>query len=72
MINDQKEVYFDKYCPSCVNREEDEFDVNSACFDCLDNPTNQDSHKPVMYKEDKSQTDKKVTKCKCKAKNTSC
>lgn len=52
MIGDFKEVYFDKYCESCKNSEDSEFDVNSSCFECLEQFTNQDSHKPVNYKED--------------------
>ena len=45
-----KEVYFDQYCPTCVSRElkEDE----EPCYDCLAEPVNQYSHKPVKYEED--------------------
>lgn len=58
MIGDDKEVYFDKYCELCKYKTDDEYDVNSPCFECLEQFTNQDSHKPVNFKE-KSETDKK-------------
>ena len=51
MIGDQKEVYFDQYCSKCVNKDVDESDVNGACWDCLDSPSNVDSHKPLYFKE---------------------
>jgi hypothetical protein len=51
MIGDSKEVYFDKYCLSCKHLNENESDPESQCWDCLENPTNQDSHKPVNYEE---------------------
>lgn len=49
-MNGMKEVYFDQYCPTCVSRElkEDE----ESCYDCLSEPVNQYSHKPVKYEED--------------------
>ena len=44
-----KEVYFDKYCKSCKykNLKEDE----DPCHDCLNEPSNLYSHKPVNYVE---------------------
>lgn len=44
-----KEVYYDIYCPSCVNKDLPE--VEDPCNECLTNPCNEDSHKPVRYKE---------------------
>lgn len=51
MIGDNKEVFFQKYCPTCKHEAESEFDVESPCYECLDNPVNQDSHKPVNWEE---------------------
>lgn len=49
MDNDErKEVYFDKYCSKCVacDKKEDE----EPCCDCLEEPVNLYSHKPVKFK----------------------
>ena len=47
-MNPDKEVYFDQYCETCeywlLN------DADEPCNECLDNPTNTESHKPVNYK----------------------
>ena len=42
-----KEVYFGQYCETCehLNKKEDE----SPCYECLDEPYNVNSHKPVKY-----------------------
>lgn len=45
-----KEVYFDKYCPKCENRTKTESD--DPCWDCLNEPSNVESHKPIFFKED--------------------
>lgn len=52
-----KEVYFCDYCSTCkyfkaifTDKEED------VCNDCLNNPANSYSHKPVRYKR-KEQND---------------
>ena len=49
IMDGMKEVYFDQYCPTWVSRElkEDE----EACYDCLAEPVNQQSQKPVNYEE---------------------
>lgn len=44
-----KEVYFEKYCPKCKHTDCKESE--DPCFDCLDEPVNQYSHKPVYYEE---------------------
>lgn len=47
--NCYKEVYFGQYCKLCKNRsltEEDE-----PCYDCLQEPVNLYSHKPVRFEE---------------------
>lgn len=43
-----KEVYFYKYCKYCKNSDKDEGD--DPCNDCLANPSNEDSHKPLYFK----------------------
>lgn len=44
-----KEVYFHQYCKTCehvgVPEEQD------PCYECLAEPVNQYSHKPVNYEE---------------------
>lgn len=47
-MENYKEVYFDQYCESCKH-EKDEVTEDSACEDCLSNPINVDSHKPVRW-----------------------
>ena len=44
-----KEVYFDKYCKTCEHKEVNEQD--DPCYECLHNPANVYSHKPVNWKE---------------------
>lgn len=46
-----KEVYFDKYCDKCEFKKckEDE----TPCDECLENPVNIYSHKPVKFVEKK-------------------
>lgn len=46
-----KEVDFKKYCPKCEYIKDDEFDDKSPCYDCLAEPVNVDSHKPISFKE---------------------
>ena len=45
-----KFVEYEKYCHRCEHYEEDEGDPKSKCYECLDNPVNIDSHKPINYK----------------------
>ena len=42
-----KIVEYDEYCHTCKNflKEENE----EPCWTCLDNPVNEDSHKPTEY-----------------------
>lgn len=44
-----KEVYFNQYCSTCKHK--DIPDVKDPCNECLDNPMNEHSHKPVKYEE---------------------
>lgn len=49
MQENWKEVYFNQYCPRCEC-----FDCNDyedLCNECLNNPMNLYSHKPVNWKE---------------------
>ncbi len=54
MEGDNKEVFFDVYCPTCEHWSENENDPESACWDCLEAPVNQDSHKPINWVGKKS------------------
>lgn len=47
MQYDYKEVYFNEYCKSCKYKDVD--DVKDPCNECLDEPINLHSHKPVKY-----------------------
>lgn len=46
-----KEVYFDKYCRLCESRDVEEYE--DPCNDCLGEPVNVYSNKPVNWKEKK-------------------
>lgn len=49
MNNDYKEVYFDKYCKTCKHSKKK--DNEEPCDECLENPTNLHSHRPVCWEE---------------------
>lgn len=52
MTNDgYKIVYFDQYCPTCVHKGKK--DNEEPCCECLDNPGNLYSHRPVKWEEKK-------------------
>lgn len=51
MEYDYKEVYYDQYCSRCVHQELEEDD--EPCRDCLDEPVNVYSHKPIYWEENK-------------------
>lgn len=42
-----KEVYFDNFCAKCVYKEKEEWE--EPCDECLENPVNEYSHKPVKF-----------------------
>lgn len=44
-----KEVYFDQYCKKCKHEKVD--DKEPPCYECLGEPLNWNSHKPVKYEE---------------------
>lgn len=46
--NEYKEVYFHQYCKTCEHRDVDA--IALPCTECLENPVNVYSHKPVCYK----------------------
>lgn len=46
-----KMVYFDVYCKKC--KHEKCKDVEEPCNECLSEPTNLFSHKPVNFEEKK-------------------
>ena len=45
--NEFKEVYFHEYCEKCKHKDVKEKD--EPCRECLDNPINSYSHKPVKF-----------------------
>lgn len=45
----EKLVQYDKFCEKCKHFKTDE--VDEPCDECLAEPTNDDSHKPVYFKE---------------------
>lgn len=49
MEYDHKEVYFDRYCKTCKNFKKDE--NQEPCDECLSEPTNLHSHKPVKWEK---------------------
>ena len=51
MNDGYKEVYFNEYCKTCKYATKAEDD--DPCFDCLNEPVNVYSHKPVNYEEKK-------------------
>ena len=46
-VNSEKIVEFGEYCHQCLHYEKAE--DQSPCDDCLENPVNIDSHKPVNF-----------------------
>lgn len=47
--NEFKEVYFHAYCKDCKHKSVKEAD--EPCRECLDNPINSYSHKPVNFEK---------------------
>lgn len=62
MIGDHKIVWFDRYCPSCVHR--DEHETSEACSACLEEPARIDSHRPEKYDRDPNFKDPDYTSIK--------
>ena len=57
MDDSYKEVYFGEYCKTCMYCDEAETD--DPCDDCLSEPVNVYSHKPVKYVEKEKKNDRK-------------
>lgn len=55
-MNEEKEVYFDQYCKSCKHHGLEE--SKDPCNDCLAEPGNTNSHKPMNY-ESKNNKEKR-------------
>ena len=49
MVGDYKEVFFDIYCETCKYKKRPE--TANPCWDCLEEPVNVDSHKPVYWEK---------------------
>ena len=51
-MNDTREVRFDQWCSKCKYSDitEDNMNPKDPCWDCLHEPMNVDSHKPVNFK----------------------
>lgn len=50
MESNYKLVDFEKYCPTCKNKNLP--DDNYPCDECLEVPAREYSHKPSRYEED--------------------
>lgn len=50
-MDELKFVEFDKYCSTCVRKDEEESDPYKKCNDCLAIPAREYSHKPEYYKK---------------------
>ena len=49
MVNEYKEVYFHVYCEQCKHVKVPEHE--DPCDECLHEPVNAHSHKPVKFEE---------------------
>ena len=49
MIGDLKEVFYDKFCHKCVHEKLAENE--EPCCDCLNEPGNVDSHRPIYFEQ---------------------
>jgi hypothetical protein len=49
-----KEVYFDQYCRKCEHRDKEGTD--EPCEECLSEPLNWNTHRPIKYEEKKKGT----------------
>ena len=54
-MNNTKEVRFDNWCHTCKYRDKEATDI--PCNDCLAQPYNIDSSKPIYYKEEEKHGD---------------
>lgn len=51
MDESYKEVYFGEYCKTC--KWKDKLEQEDPCDECLNNPVNVHSHKPVCWEPSK-------------------
>lgn len=49
MEDTYKEVYFGEYCKKC--KHEKKAESEDPCYECLENPVNLYSHKPMYYEK---------------------
>lgn len=49
--SEYEEVYFNEYCPKCRHEKVDDTKGKAPCHECLSEPVNLGSHKPVKYEE---------------------
>lgn len=59
MKYEMKEVYFGEYCPKCEYEKLEE--TESPCDECMAEPANWCTHKPVRYEERKNNNGRKKT-----------
>lgn len=45
----EKFVDFSEYCKKCIHKDKEE--AEDPCYECLENPVNIGSHKPVKFEE---------------------
>lgn len=56
----EKIINFNEYCKTCKHCDVVEFE--DPCNDCLDNPVNTNSKKPIHYEMDKEKVKKEEKK----------
>lgn len=49
MVSNYKEVYYDPYCSKCEHMKKTE--EEEPCAECLNNPVNEWTHRPVKFEE---------------------
>lgn len=49
--SEDEEVYFYQYCPKCKHKDVDDTKGKAPCHECLSEPVNLGSHKPVKFEE---------------------
>ena len=59
MEHEYKEVYFDQYCKTC--KYFDVENIKDPCNECLGEPSNLHSHKPVNYEEDQRRVKSEIS-----------
>ena len=52
-----KIVDFEKYCKDCEYKDTE--DYKDPCHECLNNPSNEHSHKPINFKKKEKKSNKK-------------